>query len=323
MAARKSSRVNRKYKTKYRIRNWREYERGLRSRGDVTIWISEEAVAEWTPPKNGLRGGQRRYSNLAILTALTLRVVFRLPLRQTEGFLDSLLSLMGLDLEAPDHTTLSRRNQTVEVPPLTRVHNGPIYLVVDSTGLKILGSGEWNVHKYKASRKRRDWRKLHIGVDDEGFIVAAKLTASSGDDASTLPDLLDQIEAPIRRFTADGAYDRRSIYDRVGAAGTEDVVIVIPPRRSAVSPRPTDGPWAQREAALQRIHKVGRRQWQKESGYRQQARVENGFFRYKSVLGGGLKARNSIAQAREAMIGCHILNRMAELGRPESYAVVS
>jgi hypothetical protein len=255
------------------------------------------------------------------LTALTLRVLFRLPLRQTEGFLDSLLSLMGLDLKAPDHTTLSRRNETVEVAPLTRVHGGPISLVVDSTGLKILGSGEWNVHKYKASRKRRGWRKLHIGVDDEGFIVAAKLTASSRDDASTLPFLLDQIEAPIRRFTADGAYDRRSIYDRVGSAGTEDVVIVLPPRRPAVSPRPTDGPWAQREAALQRIRQVGRREWQNESGYRQQARVENRFLRYKSVLGGGLKAKSSIAQIREAMIGCHILNRMAELGRPESYEI--
>jgi hypothetical protein len=322
MAARKSSRVNRKYKTKYRIRNWREYERGLRIRGDVTIWLSEEAIAAWTPPKNGLRGGQRRYSNFAISTALTLRVVFRLPLRQTEGFLDSLLSLMGLDLKAPDHSTLSRRNQSVEVPPLSRAHDGPIYLVVDSTGLKILGSGEWNAHRYKASRKRQDWRKLHIGVDHEGFIVAAKLTAGSRDDASTLPDLLDQIEAPIRRFTADGAYDRRSIYNRVGAAGTEDVVIVIPPRRSAVSPRSAEGPWAQREAAPQRIRQVGRGEWQNESGYRQQARVENGFFRYKSVLGGGLKARNSNAQAREAVIGGHMLSRMAELGRPESFAVV-
>ncbi len=323
MAARKSSRVNRKYKTKYRIRNRREYERGLRSRGDVTIWLSEEAIAAWTPPKNGLRGGQRQYSNLAILTALTLRVVFRLPLRQTEGFLDSLLSLMGLDLKAPDHTTLSRRNHEVEVPPLGRAHDGPIHLVVDSTGLKILGSGEWNVHKYKASRKHRDWRKLHIGVDDEGYILAAELTVSSEGDASTLPALLDQIEAPIRRFTADGAYDHKSVYDRVGAAGTEDVMIVIPPRRSAVSAGSTDGPWAQREAALQRIHQVGRREWQRESGYRQQARVENGFFRYKVVLGGGLKARNGNAQTREAVIGCHILNRMAELGRPESYAVVS
>ena len=254
---------------------------------------------------------------------MTLRVVFRLPLRQTEGFLDSLLILMDLDLKAPDHTTLSRRNQIVEVPPLTRAHDGPIHLIVDSTGLKILGCGEWNAHKHKASKKRRDWRKLHIGVDAEGFIVAAELTTSSGDDASALPDLLDQIEVPIRRFTADGAYDHRSVYDQLSAAGTENVVIVIPPRRSAVSAGPTDGPWAQRDTALERIHQVGRREWQKESGYRQQARVENSFFRYKSVLGGGLKARHGKAQRREVAIGCHILNRMAELGRPKSCAVVS
>ena len=260
MAAGKSSRINRQYKTKYRIWNWREYERGLRSRGDVTIWLSEDAIAAWIPPKNGLRGGQRRYSNLAIRTALTLRVVFGLPLRQTEGFLDSLLSLMSRDLKAPDHTTLSRRNQIVVVPPLTRAHDGPIDLIVDSTGLKILGRGEWNAHKHKASKKRRDWRKLHIGVDAKGFIVAAELTASSRDDASTLPDLLAPLEVPIRRFTADGAYDHRSVYDRASAAGTENVVIVIPPRRSALSAGPTDGPWAQREASLQRIRKVGRRE---------------------------------------------------------------
>ena len=158
MAAGKSSRINRQYKTKYRIRNWREYARGLRSRGDVTIWLSEDAIAAWIPPKNGLRGGQRRYSNLAIRTALTLRVVFGLPLRQTEGFLDSLLNLMSRDLKAPDHTTLSRRNQIIVVPPLTRAHDGPIDLIVDSTGLKIPGRGEWNAHK--TSKKRRDWRKL-------------------------------------------------------------------------------------------------------------------------------------------------------------------
>ena len=143
--------------------------------------------------------------------------------------------------------------------------------------------------------RSRDWRTLHIGVDAEGFIVAAELTASSRDDASTLPALLDTIEVPIRRFTADGAYDHRSVYDQLSAAGTENVVIVIPPRRSAVSAGPTDGPWAQRDTALERIRQVGRREWQKESGYRQQARVENSFFRYKSVLGGGLKARHGKA----------------------------
>ena len=219
MAAGKSSRINRQYKTKYRIRNWREYERGLRSRGDVTIWLSEDAIAAWIPPKNGLRGGQRRYSNLAIRTALTPRVVFGHPLRQTEGFLDSLLSLMSRDLKAPDPTTLSRRNQIVVVPPLTRAHDGPIDLIVDATGLKILGRGEWNAHKHKTSKKRRDWRKLHIGVDAEGFMVAAELTASSRDDASTLPDLLAPLEVPIRRFTADGAYDHRSVRCRASVIG--------------------------------------------------------------------------------------------------------
>ena len=184
--------------------------------GDVTIWLSEDAIAAWVPPKNGLRGGQRRYSNLAIRTALTLRVVFSLPLRQTEGFLDSLLRLMGLNLKAPDHTTLSRRNQIVAVPPLTRSHDGPIDLIVDSTGLKILGCGEWNAHKHKASKKRRDWRKLHIGVDVKGFIVAAELTASSRDDASTLPALLDTIEVPSRRF-----HRRRSLRPQVSLRSTQ------------------------------------------------------------------------------------------------------
>ena len=213
MVAAKSSRVNRQYKTKYRIRNWREYERGLRSRGDVTIWLSEDASAAWVPTKNGLRGGQRRYSNLAVRTALTLRVVFSLPLRQTEGFLDSLLPLDGPQPQGPGphHTLAPEPNRCGAA--LTRSYDGPIDLIVDSTGLKILGCGEWNAHKHKASKKRRDWWKLHIGVDAEGFIVAAELTASSRDDASTLPALLDTIEVPIRRFTADGAYDHRSVYD--------------------------------------------------------------------------------------------------------------
>ena len=216
MVAAKSSRVNRQYKKKYRIRNWREYERGLRSRGDVTIWLSEDAIAAWVPPKNGLRGGQRRYSNLAVRTALTLRVVFSLPLRQTEGFLDSLLRLMGLNLKAPDHTTLSRRNQIVAVPPLTRSHDGPIDLIVDSTGLKILGCGEWNAHKHKASKKRRDWRKLHIGVDAEGFIVAAELTASSRDDASTLP-----CSSRHNRGSHPAFHRRRSLRPQVSLRSTQ------------------------------------------------------------------------------------------------------
>ena len=247
MAARKSTRVYRKYKTKYRVTNWREYERGLKSRGDITVWFSDEASEAWTPAKNGRRGGQPHYSNFAILTALTLRKVFHLPLRQTEGFLDSLLRLMQLDLKAPDHTTLSRRNKDVNVPAPTRLQYGPIYLIVDSTGLKISGADEWHAHRHKSSKARRQWRKLHVGVDDDGFIVAAKLTKNSEDDPSTIPELLEQVDSPIQRFTADGAYDTRSVYELLGQVGTADIKIVIPPRRGAVPLDGAEGTWAQAE----------------------------------------------------------------------------
>ncbi len=190
--------------------NWPEYERGLKSRGDITVWFSQDAREAWTPPNNGRRGGQPRYSNLAIVTALTLHG-FPPALRQAEGFLDSLLRLMELDLKAPDHTTLSRRSKDVDVPSPTRVNDGPIHLIVDSTGLKISGDGEWHAHRHKGSKVRRQWRKLHVGVDDDGFIVAATLTKSSEDDPSTVPKLLEQVDSPIKRFTADGAYDTRPV----------------------------------------------------------------------------------------------------------------
>ncbi len=322
MAACKSSRVNRKYKTKYRVTNWRDYERGLRSRGDITVWFSEEARDAWTPPKNGRRGGQPRYSNLAIVTALTLRMVFHLPLRQTEGFLDSELRLMELDLKAPDHTTLSRRNKDVDVPSPTRTHDGALHLIVDSTGLKISGAGEWHAHRHKSSKARRQWRKLHVGVDDDGFIVAATLTKSSEDDPSTVPCLLEQVDSPIRRFTADGAYDTQPVYKLLGEVGTADIKIVIPPRRRAVALDGAEGTWAQRNATLETIRKVGRQGWQRESGYRQQGAVENLFFRYKRTLGNSLRACGYESQQREAMIGCNVLNRMAKLGKPECHAIV-
>ncbi len=242
MASRKSSRVNPKYKTKYRTKNWRAYEAGLKSRGDVTVWLSEEAIAAWTPPNNGRRGGQLRYSNLAILSALTLRLLFRLPLRQTEGFVVSLLRLMAVDLAAPDHTTLSRRNRDVDVPQPTSSHEGPLHLIVDSTGLKIFGAGEWSSRKHRKIRDRGGWRKLHLGVDGEGFIVAQALTESTGDDAAMLPELLSQIDAPVKRFTGDGAYDRRSTYEQIGEAGMDDVVIVVPPRRPATKSGTAEGP---------------------------------------------------------------------------------
>jgi len=196
-----------------------------------------------------------------------------------------------------------------------------LHLIVDSTGLKIFGAGEWNSRKHRKTKDRGGWRKLHLRVDDKGFIVAQTLTKSTGDDAAMLPELLSQVDAPVKRFTGDGAYDRRSTYEQIGEAGTDDVVIVVPPRRPATKSGTTEGPWAQRDRHVEMIDEVGRQAWQKQVGYRQQARVEGTFLRYKRTLGSGLQARGLEAQAKESMVGCIILNRMLELGRSESVAL--
>ena len=163
MSERHKRRRHPKYKTAYRVRNWTEYEKSLRERGDVTIWLSAEAIAAWRPPKTGRRGGPAVYSDLAIETALTLRMLFHQPLRQSEGFLCSLLKLMGLNLPCPDHTTLSRRNQTIDVRRhVENLPPGPIDFVVDSTGLKICGQGEWHTKKH-GEKQRRHWRKTASG----------------------------------------------------------------------------------------------------------------------------------------------------------------
>lgn len=321
MAARTKSKVMPKYKTQYRVRNWAKYEESLRRRGDITVWFDEAAVDGWNAATSGRPGGQREYSDVAIVTALTLRSVFHLALRQVEGFVSSLIRLMGLNLRTPDHTTLSRRGKAVEVPAIGRKHDGPLHLVIDSTGLKILGGGEWHAHKHGLSNKRRKWRKLHLGVDGDGFIVASALTESGDDDAVVGAELIEQLDVSVASFRADGAYDTRALYAALDAAGMPDIDIAIPPRRTASSSGPTTGAWRRREEAVIRIAEVGRRQWRKESGANQQARAESGMYRFKHIIGDRLRSRSPEAQRTEAMIGVNILNRMTELGMPESEAI--
>src|SRR5205085_12086166 len=192
---------------KRKVTNWRDYDESLRRRGSLTVWFSDEAVGEWEAERRTSRGGQPAYSDLAITTALTLKAVFGLALRQTEGLIGSIIRLLGLDLSVPDHTTLSRRAETLAVtrPPSSAE---PVHLLVDSTGLKLSGAGEWLVEKHGTSR-RRSWRKLHIGVDaDTGRIVATALTTNDVDDGSQVGPLLDQIDDPIASMTGDGAYDQ-------------------------------------------------------------------------------------------------------------------
>ena len=311
----KSSLVLSAYKIEYRVRNWREYEQGLRSRGDVTIWFSEEATASWISRSTGARGGPRLYSDLAIETSLTLRTVFGLPLRQTEGFVGALLRMLRLDhLPVPYHSTLSRRAQSLDLALKAPQCRGPIQLIVDSTGLQIVGEGSWAAARH-GTRGTRDWRKLHVGVDGRGYIVAHCLTESRVDDASVVPDLLSHVGGAINRFTADGAYDKTIVYDLLTRRGAE--VVVPPTRKARISKNDMSAARARNET-VEAVRELGRRQWKKQSGYHQQARVENAFYRYKQLIGGRLRSRNIVAQATEVRLAINVLNRMLDLGASRS-----
>ena len=283
----------------------------------VTVWVSSEAIAAWTASRRGRRGGQRRYSDLAIETALTLRLLSHLPLRQAEGFLHALFGIMRLDLSVPDYTTLSRRSQHLRrrlrspVPPGEGLH-----LVLDSTGLSLVGAGEWAAAKH-GGRGRRGWRKLHLGVDQSGAILVHTLTEATGDDATTALDLLTAVEGPLVRVTADAAYDTVAVYETAGAQGA---TVVVPPAKTAnVSAHGPRSP--ARDRMITWVKQLGRRRWKKVSWYHRQSRVENAFFRYKSIIGDGLRARSPAGQGSEVVLGCEILNRMTALGRPASYRI--
>jgi hypothetical protein len=250
---------------RHRLTNWPGYDAALRARGSLTVWFTAEAIAAWRLEPRTTRGGQSHYSDLAIATALTLRAVFRLALRQTEGLIGSILRLLGLDLAVPDHSTMSRRVRTLELP---RVHSGrrPLHLLVDSTGLRLSGHGEWLVEQH-GSRTRRLWRKLHLVTDaDTGRIVAAELTRHDADDGGQVGALLTGCGDPIASLTADGAYDRNDVYAAV-AVRNRRAAVVIPPRSRAVLNAAEDAMPTQRDQHIAANAAHGRISWQWRSGY--------------------------------------------------------
>jgi hypothetical protein len=306
-------------KQRHRVTNWAAYDAALRQRGSLTVWFTEEAIAAWRAEPRTTPGGQPHYSALAITTALTLRAVFRLALRQTEGLIGSILQLLGLDLAVPDHTTLSRRAETLEVPH-PRSAGGPVHLLVDSTGLRLCGPGEWLTEKH-GTRARRSWRKLHLGVDaGTGRIEAVELTTHEVDDGSQVGPLLDQVTGPIASFTGDGAYDRDDVYGNV-AEHHPDAVVVVPPRATAVPSEAAATAPTQRDQHLRSIAARGRLGWQKTSGYNRRALAEAAISRYKRVIGDALQSHTDGRQATEVAIAVRALNRMLELGRPESVRI--
>jgi hypothetical protein len=304
---------------RHRVTNWAEYDAALRQRGSLTVWFTDEAIAAWRAAPRTTRGGQPWYSPLAIVTALTLRAVFRLGLRQTEGLVGSILRLLGLELAVPDHTTLSRRAATLEVPR-PRPRAGPVHLLVDSTGLKLGGPGEWLAEKH-GTKRRRAWRKLHLGVDaGTGRIEAVELTGHETDDGSRVGSLLDQVDGPVASLTGDGAYDRADVYGAVAERHPE-AAVVVPPRRDAVPSGTAGTAPTQRDRHLQAIAEQGRMGWQKASGYNRRALAEAAVSRYKRVIGDALRSHTGPGRATEVAIGVQVLNRMLELGRPESVRI--
>jgi hypothetical protein len=302
----------------YKVTNWPAYEAGLRQRGSLTVWFTDDAVAAWTAEPRTTRGGQPWYSPLAILTALTLRAVVRLAFRQAEGLIGSIVSLLGLTLRVPEHTTLSRRSATLAVPrpqPNSTGAGGdgqPVHLLVDSTGLKLCGAGEWLVEKH-GTKRRRSWKKLHLGVDaDTGQIVAAALTSKDVDDGIQIGPLLDQMAGPVASFTGDGAYDQDGVSADVAERHPDAAVLS---EMAATAP-------TQRDRHLQCIAEKGRMAWQKSSGYNRRAKAEAAIGRWKQVIGDALHSRIDERRVTEVAVAVHVLNRMLELGRPSYVRIV-
>src|ERR671910_1839132 len=307
-----------RFRARYRIRNWPQYEAGLKRRGDLTLWLEEAAIAGWHASRRTTPGGQALYSNLAIELVLILRLVFRLGLRQAEGFASSVLRLLGLDLPVPDHTTLSRRGRAFANRRPQVVPHGPLHLLLDSTGLKLFEKGEWNNEKH--GRARRSWRKLHLAVDaDTGEIVSRVLTSKEAGDAGQVPVLLEQVEGEIASVMADGAYDGEPVYQAIAEHQPQaPPSIVIPPRRSAVLSSQADAAPSQRDGHIRFIQEQGRSAWRKTTVYGRRSLVETAIGRYKALIGPRLRARTLSNQQGEVALGMGLLNRMIRVAKPVS-----
>ena len=302
-------------KPRYRVTNWPEYNRALVQRGSVTLWLSDEVIQGWRAP-----GGKGCvYSDLAIHCGLSLRAVFRLTLRQAQGFLASLANQFLPGLPVPHYSTLCRRAAGLDIPVPAR-RQGRVHLVIDSTGLKVFGEGEWKVRQHGFS-KRRLWRKLHLGVDEAtGMILTHKLTLSNAHDGPVLPALLAQIEGPLEQISADKAYDS---FDCHKAILAKDARPVIPPRKgAAITPPPgAKDPPPSRGAIVRRITEIGSKAWKIEAGYHRRSLAETAMYRTKTLLSATLKSRTLPNQKSEAAIVVNCLNSFTALGMPVSVKI--
>ena len=312
-------RTQRKYVEKaYRVRNWREYEAGLRDRGSLTVWISltDGKLVNWDAPRPSRRkpGRQRKYSNHAIETAVTLGMVFHLASRQTEGLLQSLFALVNLDNDVPDHTTISRRKAKLgKVSFHEDKQKTPVHILIDSSGLAV------HVGQLRKPPKNRDYRKLHLCVDERtGDVVACDLTSRRARDSARVAALVTQIDSPISSARADTAYDARGVYEALEKhRAHHSPRVLIAPRKDAQLASGSASS-RQRNRNIRSQARLGKRKWHTESGYSKRSKVETAFSRYKTIVGPAMRARGLASQRVEAKIGCKILNTMTALGMPDS-----
>jgi IS5 family transposase len=312
---------SKKTKRTYRLRNWKQYNAALVQRGSLTLWVSDDVLTVWrNTEKTGKPGKPRTYSDTAVCCMATLKEVYHLPLRATQGLMSSIIKLLDLDLPVMDYSQLSRRCATLEVTLPRRRKHEPLHMVVDSTGVKIFGEGEWKVRQHGYT-KRRTWRKLHLGADEStGEIVAAVVTTNNVADSQVLEDLLEQVDDEIEQVSGDGAYDKRNCYE---AIGKRQAKAAIPPQRNAKIWQHGNSKQERliRDENLRRIRQVGRKQWKKEIGYHRRSLAETQMFRVKTIFGDRLSARQFAGQATQVLVRCAALNQMTHLGMPDSYAV--
>src|SRR2546430_3840181 len=311
-----------KTKTQYRIRNWSAYNAALVARGSLTLWVDEAALKAWRYTGPTQRGAQYVYAEAAITCVLTLRAVYHLALRATEGLARSVFTLLDVALPVPSYSTLSRRAAELPVALGALPRSTPLHLVIDSSGFKVYGEGEWKVRQHGWS-KRRTWRKLHLAVDEAtGEIVAAVASEAGVADDAALPALLEQVPGEIHQVSTDGAYDKRQGFDALAA---RRAMAVIPPRRDAKiwqHGKCAGAPW-QRDENLRAIRRRGRRRWKQDAGYHRRSLAETTFFRCKTIFGPTLLARAFPQQATELFLKAAALNRMTHLGMPDSYRLAA
>lgn len=310
--------MKKKKKQQYRIRNWSQYNKALCHRGSITFWFDEDAIRSWlNHDKSGKRGKPRTYGSACILCMLVLKSVYRLPQRATYGLICSLMRLMGSDLPVPHPTILSRRSSSLDVALPHQKKGEPLHVLVDATGLKVYGEGEWKVRTHGLG-KRRTWRKLHLAMDAKtGEVLATVCTTSDVGDKEVLANLLGQIADKIDRLTGDGGYDYADCYEVIAGRKAR---AVIPPRRTGRL-HPRDERLRARDKNLRRIKEVGRKMWKQQSQYHRRSLVETAMMRVKTIFGSSLSSRRFNNQATEMSVRCAALNRMTQLGMPNSYAI--